>query len=170
MKPWGRSPGLFLFKDNSLGARILACSRHTGPALTAVSSFSNRPVRLSGTLFESVGDGNASRHHQETGFGPRLRLYRGRGWEGVLLPPQLHRGQLRQAAGWREGFLRNRDEPQGATREDRPHRLRNEPASPGRKPGAFFTLVPPRHAGRPGGDVSSTIRPNRPGERQGCGG
>src|SRR5438093_9677378 len=146
-----------MFKDYALSARILSCRRHTGPALTAVSSFSNRPVRLSRTLFESVGDGNASRHHQETGFGPRLRLYRGRGREGVLLPPQLDRGQLRQATGWREGFLRNRDEPQGATREDRPHRLRNEPESPGRTPGAFFVFSLPAMRGAQEGTFSESM-------------
>src|SRR5262249_55752747 len=109
------------------------------PALTAVSGFSNRPVRMSGPLFENVGDGNASRHHQETGFGSRLRIYRSRRWEGVLLPPQRHRGQLRPAAGRREGFLRGRVEPQGASREDRPHRLsRDEPDKPlAERPGAF---------------------------------
>src|SRR5439155_16062323 len=116
------------------------------PALTARFNSPEKAGRLSRPSVRGVGDGNASRHHQETGVGPRLRLYRGRGWEGVLLPPQLDRGQLRQAAGWREGFLRNRDEPQGATREDRSHRLRNEPASPGCKPGAFvFSAHVPPH-------------------------
>src|SRR5438105_5303228 len=67
--------------------------------------------------------GNADWHHQETGFGSWLWIYQGRGRTGILLPPQWHRRRLRRPPGWREGFVRNRVEPEGPARQERPHSL-----------------------------------------------
>src|SRR5437879_7371941 len=67
--------------------------------------------------------GNAYWHHQETGFGSWLWIYQGRGRTGILLPPQWHRRRLRRPPGWREGFVRNRVEPEGPARQERPHSL-----------------------------------------------
>src|SRR5207244_6952669 len=84
------------------------------------------------------------RHHQETGFGSRLWIYQGRGRTGILLPPQWHRRRLRRPPGWREGFVRNRVEPEGPARQERPHSLSfdNQKARAARL-GLFFVFPLP---------------------------
>src|SRR6267378_1611231 len=78
---------------------------------------------MSWPAVREIGDGNADWHHQETGFGSWLWIYQGRGRTGILLPPEWHRRRLRRPPGWREGFVRNRVEPEGPARQERPHSL-----------------------------------------------
>src|SRR5438045_8229885 len=73
---------------------------------------------------------HADRNDKEAGIGSWLWIHQGRGRTGILLPPQWHRRRLRWAAGWREGFVRNRVEPQGPARQERPHRLVRQPEKP----------------------------------------
>src|SRR5207248_6722488 len=89
--------------------------------------------------FEREEMGNADWHHQETGFGSWLWIYQGRGRTGILLPPEWHRRRLRRPPGWREGSVRNRVEPQGPARQERPRSLRFENQKrPERKLGPFL--------------------------------
>ena len=58
------------------------------------------------------------RDHQEGRCRPRIRLYRGRGWEGILLPSWRPPGppRLRSPRRRRACLVRNRDQPQGPAR------------------------------------------------------
>src|SRR5207245_9658261 len=98
---------------------------------------------MSRPAVREIGDGNANWHHQETGFGSWLWIYQGRGRTGILLPPQWHRGRLRRPPGRREGFVRNRVEPEGPARQERPHRLRAKPDEPRSNPGLFISGLNP---------------------------
>src|SRR5437870_7369020 len=94
---------------------------------------------MSRPAVREIGDRNAYWHYQETGFGSWLWIYQGRGRTGILLPPQWHRGRLRRPPGWREGSVRNRVEPQGPARQERPRRLSSTTrSSPGEIRGSFF--------------------------------
>src|SRR5207302_10902092 len=99
---------------------------------------------------------HAVRNHQEARLRPRLRLHRSRGWQGVLLPPQRHRGRLRQPQRGREGHLRDRGEPQGPAREPRQGRVRllkpEEDPAPKRR-GVFFC---PKETCPPSATTSAT--------------
>src|SRR5579859_4889682 len=54
---------------------------------------------------------------------------------GNFSPPAGHRGRLRQPAGWREGFVRDRGEPQGPARQERPHSVKRDQIEPRSNPG-----------------------------------
>src|SRR5438067_1294602 len=73
---------------------------------------------------------HADRNDKEAGIGSWLWIHQGRRRTGILLPPQWHRRRLRWAAGWREGFVRDRVEPEGPARQERPHRLVRPPGKP----------------------------------------
>src|SRR5438128_10319874 len=94
---------------------------------------------MSRPAVREIGDRNAYWHYQETGFGSWLWIYQGRGRTGILLPPEWHRRRLRRPPGWREGLVRNRVEPEGPARQERPRRVSSTTSErPGLRPGPVF--------------------------------
>src|SRR5438270_11905874 len=98
---------------------------------------------MSRPAVREIGDGNAHRHYQKAGFGSWLWIHQGRGRTGILFPPQWHRRRLRRPPGWREGPVRNRVEPQGPARQERPHSLSSKTRkAPSASSGLFYLEFP----------------------------
>ena len=83
---------------------------------TTELNFSKGPERSQVTLRACLEDGSgAHRNDQEARLRPRLRLHRGRGRQGILLPPQRPRllDELRLPRRRRGRRVRDRDQPEG---------------------------------------------------------